>query len=265
LEKNFDTEGKAFAQTLEGYAKKLFSISNGQIFVTLPKEDFATVQPILKNFEMKFPAHVQGSAGITIPTLTLEQANEAVVIPSRVQYVVKSANFRDLGFEHTGQLLVLTTIVRTGYLWNNIRVQGGAYGGGFSADMNGVFSLWSFRDPHLRRTVDVYKGVADHLENLALSDDDLTKTLIATIGSLDKPLTPSDKGGRVVGMLLSGLTQADIQRERDEVLSTTVEDLRQFAPMFREGMNQNNICVFGNEAKLAEDKDLFKATIRPIE
>jgi Zn-dependent M16 (insulinase) family peptidase len=162
-------------------------------------------------------------------------------------------------------MLVLTNILRTGYLWNNIRVQGGAYGGGFSADMNGVFSLWSYRDPHLKRTVDIYEGVADYLEKLELSEEDLEKAKIATIGGLDKPLTPSDKGSRVLGMLLAGMTQEDIQRERDEVLSTKVEDLRKFAPMFREGMKQNNICVFGSEAKLTEDKDLFKTTIRPIE
>ena len=265
LEKNFDNEGEQFASTLAQFSRLLFSTANGQIFVTLPKEDFESVRPVLTNFESKFLERTRRS-GITItPPSRLERANEAVVIPSRVQYVVKSANFRDLGFEHTGQMLVLTNILRTGYLWNNIRVQGGAYGGGFSADMNGVFSLWSFRDPHLRRTVDVYSGVAEYLENLDLSEEDLTKALIATIGSLDRPMTPSEKGGRVIGMLLSGLTQEDIQRERDEVLSTTLTDLRGFARMFREGMEQNNICVFGNETKLTEESDLFKTTIRPIE
>jgi len=57
----------------------------------------------------------------------------------------------------------------------------------------------------------------------------------------------------------------DIQRERDEVLSTVLEDLRGFARMFREGMEQNNICVFGNETKLTEESDLFETVIRPIE
>ena len=267
LEKNFDTEANKFAETLAGYAGRLFRTNNGQIFVTLPKENFETVKPILNDFEAKFPTpRSSRPSGLTVQQpIMWGQLNEAVVIPSRVQYVVKSANFRDAGFEHTGNLLVLTNILRTGYLWNNIRVQGGAYGGGFSADMNGVFSLWSYRDPHLRRTVEVYHGVADHLENLELSEEDLTKAKIATIGGLDKPMTPSEKGGRVIGMLLSGLTQEDIQKERDEVLSTTVEDLRKFAPMFRKGMAQNNICVFGNETKLAEEKDLFKTTIRPIE
>ena len=80
-----------------------------------------------------------------------------------------------------------------------------------------------------------------------------------------KPTTPSEKGSIIAGRQLSGLTQEDIQRERDEVLSTTVDDLRKFAPMFREGMKQNNICVFGNEQKLDAEKELFKTTIRAIE
>jgi Zn-dependent M16 (insulinase) family peptidase len=64
---------------------------------------------------------------------------------------------------------------------------------------------------------------------------------------------------------LTGLTFADLQRERDEVLATTVEDLKKFAPMFREGMKQNNICVFGSEEKLKENATLFKTTVRAIE
>jgi len=264
LEKNFDTEGPKFAQTLKTYAETLFFEKNALTVVTLPKEDFESVKPLLIDFDTKFPGKIWSSGKILSPP-QMEQANEAVVIPSRVQYVVQSADFHRAGFKHNGRMLVLSNILRTGYLWNNVRVQGGAYGGGFTADQNGVFSLWSFRDPHLRRTVDVYQGIADYLENLELTDEELANAKIATIGSLDKPLTPSEKGGRVIGMLLSGLTQEDIQRERDEVLATTVEDLRKFAAMFRDGMEQNNICVFGNEAKLTEDGELFKTVIRPIE
>jgi Zn-dependent M16 (insulinase) family peptidase len=269
LEKKFDSQGADFAKTLEMYAKSNFANTNGQMFVTIQKDDFVTVKPVLEKFANQLQAQTESrtvsrTSGL-YPGYKPEQLNEAVVLPSRVQYVVKSADYRKDGFEYSGKMLVLTNVLRTGYLWNNVRVQGGAYGGGFAADRSGVFSLWSYRDPHLKRTVDLYEGIADYLEHLELSDEELTKALIATIGGLDKPLTPSEKGGRTAGMLLSGLTQEDVQRERDEVLSTTVEDLRKFAPMFRGGMKQNNICVFGSETKLAEDKNLFKTTIRPIE
>jgi Zn-dependent M16 (insulinase) family peptidase len=252
---------------LKNYAELFLRKENLDfVSVTIDKENFDTVSATIRN---KFQAGIVTKKSElrlgNADTVTYGQLNEAVVIPSRVQYVVKSADYHKAGFEYSGKMLVLTNILRTGYLWNNIRVQGGAYGGGFSVDRSGVFSLWSYRDPHLKRTVDIYEGVADYLEKLELSGEELTKAIIATIGGLDKPLTPSDKGSRVAAMQLSGLTQEDIQRERNEVLSTTVEDLRKFAPMFCEGMKQNNICVFGNEEKLNEDKNLFKNTIRPIE
>ncbi|MDR3233398.1 MAG: insulinase family protein [Planctomycetaceae bacterium] len=267
IEKNFDAKAEDLMKAFRQYTESIFSVSNAQMTVTLPKEEFVTVQPVLQKFEQKLGAAQDGRASSGARQIPPEpaQLNEAVVIPSRVQYVVKSADYRKAGFAYSGKMLVLTNILRTGYLWNNVRVQGGAYGGGFSADRSGVFSLWSYRDPHLKRTVDLYEGIADYLEKLELSDEELTKAVIATIGSLDKPLTPSEKGGRTAGMLFAGLTQDDIQRERDEVLATTVEDLRKFAVMFREGMKQNNICVFGNEEKLKEDSSLFKTTIRPIE
>ncbi|MDR2641395.1 MAG: insulinase family protein [Planctomycetaceae bacterium] len=262
LEKNFDKEGSNTASKLKAVADAVLHNSRGEINVTLSAKDFAASKNILDKFKSKL---ANRKSETQYPAFKESQLNEAVIIPSRVQYVVKAANYRKAGFEYSGKMKVLANILRTGYLWNNIRVQGGAYGGGVSFERTGVFSLWSYRDPHLRRTVDIYEGVADYLEKLELSDEDLTKAIIATIGGLDKPLTPSEKGKRVISMSLSGFTQADIQKERDEILSTTVNDLRKFAKMFREGMKQNNICVFGNEEKIKEDNSLFKNNIRPID
>ncbi|MDR0871198.1 MAG: insulinase family protein [Planctomycetaceae bacterium] len=265
LEKNWDNKKDEFAAALKKYAAELFTQKNGEIYITLPKDDFAKVKPVIEKFEAKFKQEPAMSTAGNGTSPALARLNEAVVIPSKVQYVVKAGDFRQAGFEYSGKMLVLTNILRTGYLWNNIRVQGGAYGGGVSMSRNGSFTLWSYRDPHLKRTVDLFDGVADYLENLQMSEDDLEKAVISTIGSLDKPQTPAGKGGQTAAMQMSGLTQEDIQRERNEVLSTTVEDLRKFAPLFREGLKQGNICVFGNEQKIEADKALFKTTIRPIE
>ncbi|MDR2169868.1 MAG: insulinase family protein [Planctomycetaceae bacterium] len=262
LEKNFDKEGKNVAKKLKEVADAILHNSKAEVYVTLSAKDFANSKNILDKFKAKLSDKKSVTQQIDFKE---NQRNEAVIIPSRVQYVVKTADYRKSGFVYSGKMMVLANILRTGYLWNNIRVQGGAYGGGVSFDRHGVFSLWSYRDPHLKRTVDIYEGVADYLENLELSEEELTKSIIATIGSLDKPLTPAEKGGRIIGMHLCGLTQEDLQKERDEVLSTTVEDLRNFAKMFRDGMKQNNICVFGNEEKLKEDNSLFKNHIRPID
>ncbi|MDR1924361.1 MAG: insulinase family protein [Planctomycetaceae bacterium] len=262
LERRFDKEGEKIAAKLDEISSIIMRKSRGNLYLTLSQKELDESKHVFEQFRKEFADKKTTTKPIQF---TEQQLNEAVIIPSQVQYVVKSADYAKTGFTYSGKMLVLANILRTGYLWNNVRVQGGAYGGGFAADRNNVFCLWSYRDPHLRRTIDVYDGVADYLENLELSEDDLTNAIIATIGSLDKPLTPAEKGGRVVAMKLSGLTHEDIQKERDEVLSTTVNDLREFAPMFKNGMKQNNICVFGNEQKLQEEISLFKNTLRPID
>jgi Zn-dependent M16 (insulinase) family peptidase len=261
LERNFDKNGKRIVQRLQEVADSILRNSRGNVFVTLSAKDFAESKHILDDF--------RGTLSDRQPVAQYapfqkNQLNEAVIIPSRVQYVAMAADYHEAGFKYSGKMKVLANLLRTGYIWNNIRVQGGAYGGGVLFERDGVFSLWSYRDPHLRRTVGVYEGIAEYLDGLKLSDNDLTKAIIATIGSLDKPLTPSEKANRVITMQLAGLTQNDMQKQREEILSTNIKELQNFAKMFREGIKQNNICVFGNEEKLEKNKNLFKNSIRPI-
>ncbi|MDR1052794.1 MAG: insulinase family protein [Planctomycetaceae bacterium] len=262
IEKNFDKNGAATAEKLREVADMILNRSRGKIFVTLSEKDFDESKNILDKFREKLSDNENISYYAPFKE---NQLNEAVIIPSRVQYVAMTGDYHKLGFEYSGKMKVLENILRTGFLWNNIRVQGGAYGGGVSFDRNGVFSLWSYRDPHLRRTIEVYESIAGYLENLKISQSELTKAIIATIGSLDKPMTPAEKGGRVISMHFSRLDQNDIQRKRNEVLSTTTKDLQNYSKLFREGIKQNNLCVFGNEEKLKEENNLFKNSIRPID
>ena len=259
LEKNFDSKSDEISANLEKTAKLLFNRNVLLVSITVPEAEFMALQNDLAEFAKAIPAF----AFVRQPfPFTPNQANEAVIIPSQVQYVSKAANCKLAGGEYSGKLNVLTNIMRTGYLWNNIRVQGGAYGSGISVDRSGVLTFMSYRDPNLKRTVNTFDGTGDYLENLEMSDLDLTKAIIATSGSMDRPTTPSEKGARATAMYIVGLTHAEVQKDRDDVLATTVDDLRGFAKMLREAMEQNNICVFGNEAKINEDKSLFKAIIR---
>ncbi|MDR1957738.1 MAG: insulinase family protein [Planctomycetaceae bacterium] len=265
LEKRLETEGEAVAKELQAIAETLFSHGgNGVTVVTLPKEDFEKTKPVFAKFDSEIrPATVQSFPVQSFPVSGI--LNEGVIIPSRVQYVVKAADYQKSGFRYSGKMLVLAGFLRTSYLWDNIRVLGGAYGGGITITRSGSVALWSYRDPHLQRTVDVFDGAAEYLEKLELSDEELTKAVIATIGGLDKPLTPAMKGGRVAAMYFSGLTQDDYQREWEEVLDTRVGNLREYAKMLRDAMKQNIICVFGNSGKIEEDKTLFQNTLRILE
>jgi len=153
---------------------------------------------------------------------------------------------------------VLSQLLSTVYLQNTIRVQGGAYGGFAIMDDTGLLAFASYRDPNLKKTVENYLGASRFLAELTLEERDLRRLIIGTISDWDRPLNPSQKGYVAVRRHLTGDTTVMLQKERDEILSTTLEDLKGFAPLVEKVMAQECLCVVGNEKKIADEKELFK-------
>ena len=193
----------------------------------------------------------------------LTKKNEGFLTSSQVQYVAAAGNFKKAGLDYTGALRVLKVILSYDYLWLQVRVKGGAYGcmSGFTRNGNGY--LASYRDPNLRATFDVYRGTVEYLENFSASDRDMLKYIIGTISDMDIPLTPSMEGQRSLTAYFTGLTEKRILKEREEVLSCTVEDIRKLSDYIRAILDEKAICVLGNEALLKKEEDLFE-TLEPL-
>lgn len=185
--------------------------------------------------------------------------NEGFKAAMQVQYVARAGNFMKAGFDYTGALRVLKTILSYDYLWNNVRVKGGAYGCmcGFSG-VDGDAYFTSYRDPNLAETNQVYEKVVDYIKNFTADEREMTKYIIGTFSSLDTPLTPQSKGSRSLSMYLADITEAELQKERDEILKVTQEDIRSLHRLVKSVLDAGNICVIGNESKVEENKELFK-------
>ena len=162
-----------------------------------------------------------------------------------------------MGFAYTGALRILKVILNYDYLWLNIRVKGGAYGcmSGFARNGDTYFS--TYRDPNLRKSNEVFKGIPEYLRNFDADDRDMTKYIIGTISGMDTPLNPLAKGARSMMAYLTHMTEADFQKERDEVLTAAQEDIRALAPLIASVLAEENICVIGNETMLQKEADLF--------
>ena len=89
----------------------------------------------------------------------------------------------------------------------------------------------------------------------------MTKYIIGTISNLDMPLTPASNGEKALGMYMRGITKEDRQRERDEVLATNVETIKEYNKLIEDIMKKDFICVVGDEKKIKADKDVFKNLI----
>lgn len=196
-------------------------------------------------------------------TLHVERKNEGLKTSSQIQYVARAGSFGGAGLPYTGALSVLRTIMSYDYLWNNVRVKGGAYGCMNNYTRNGAAYMMSYRDPNLEKTNQIFEESVDYTENFEVSERDMTKYIIGTVSNLDTPLNPNAKGARSMGAWLMGLDYETVQKERDQVLSCECGDIRALAPYLKAMLSQNNLCVIGNENRLEEQKELFE-TVRNL-
>jgi hypothetical protein len=174
-----------------------------------------------------------------------------------VQYVARTGNFVKGGYTYTGVLRIMKVMMSYDYLWVNIRVKGGAYGCMSSFGRTGDSYFVSYRDPNLRATNEVYEQVPQYLESFDADEREMTKYIIGTISEMDTPLTPSAKGRRSLNAYFSKISFEEMQKERDEVLDATPEQIRALAPLVRCVLEDQAICVIGNEEKIQKDRDLF--------
>lgn len=227
IEKDWD----AVLDKLQTVQRLLINQSTMIANVTLDAAAYRTFAPQLGAFIESLPARrLSGDSIQRLPWQTGKQANEGLTIPAQVNYVGKGGNLYQLGYKPHGSLNVINNYLGTTWLWDKIRVQGGAYGGFSTFDLHsGVFTFLSYRDPNLLATLENYDKTADFLRSLNLSGGELTKSIIGTIGDMDAYLLPDAKGWTSLSRYLIGYTDAMRQQVRDEVLGTTPQHFKDFA------------------------------------
>lgn len=175
----------------------------------------------------------------------------------QVQYVCRAGNFIDKGLPYTGALKVLKVMMGYDYLWSQVRVKGGAYGCMCSFYKNGDAYFVSYRDPNLKKTINVYEQAAEYIKNAKLDERTVTQFIIGAISELDTPMTPATKGLYSLGGYLTGLSMERVQKEREELLLVTEEKLRDLYKYVQAFMEDECVCVVGNGEKIKENKELF--------
>jgi presequence protease len=170
-----------------------------------------------------------------------------LTIPAQVNYVGKGANLYKLGYEPDGSVNVINNYLGTTWLWEKVRVQGGAYGGFSQFDpTSGTFTFLSYRDPNILPTLENYDNTVKFLRDLDLSAAELTKSIIGTIGDLDAYLLPDAKGWTSMVRHLTNYTDDKRQQIRDEVLGTTIIDFKQFANILERLNASGEVVVLGS-------------------
>jgi len=187
---------------------------------------------------------------------------ECLCIPAQVNYVGLGLGLHDAGYRYHGSLAVIMRHLRMGYLWDRVRVLGGAYGC-FAryGRSTGAFTFASYRDPNVANTLAVYRATAEYLGNLSLSDADVTRAIVGAVGDMDSYMLPGAKGAAAFSRWLAGETEEERQRIREELLSTRLADFHDFAPYLSAALEKAVPCVLGGrDAEAVADAEGWTKT-----
>lgn len=255
---------KKWPQVLKGLEDMREALINAKTLlcnVTLDSANWKTVRPHLENFIFALP--VKDTVLKDFET-EIKIKREGLAIPAQVNYVGKGANLYEHGYEFDGSAEVVIGYLRMAYLWEKVRVLGGAYGASAQFDDGtGVFSFLSYRDPNIAATIENYDKAAAFLKGLAalrLSDHELKKAIIAAIGDLDAYQLPDAKGYTSMMRYITRRTDEMRQKMRDEVLSTNGEDFIALGDVLEKVAQSNAVVVVGSQSALEGAEAGLKVT-----
>lgn len=256
IEEHFEEEKEKLSEKLIDLSKKLFCGDNMMLSYTAAREGLEGLEKMVE--KLKNSLHTRTAEEDKRCVIHCEKKNEGFKTASKVQYVAKAGNFIDLGVAYTGALQILKVIMSYDYLWQNIRVKGGAYGCMSNFNRIGEGYFVSYRDPNLKRTLDVYDGVVDYLKNFTVSERDMTKYIIGTMSGIDQPMTPASKGERSMNLYMNKVSAEMIREERNQILDAEQDDIRALYKVAEAVLQADQMCVIGGEDKIEEEKELFK-------
>ncbi len=244
LAQQIESDWPAVLARLERLRKALINRRAMLCNVTLDAANWAAVEPRVRALMRSLPGRAAARNEWPIASLP---AHEGLTIPAQVNYVGKAANLFDLGYTLHGSAMVVNKYLGTTWLWERVRVQGGAYGGFATFDQrSGVFAYLSYRDPNLTKTLANYDGTPEFLRTHPISESEVTKCIIGVVGDLDSHELPDAKGYSSMTRHLLGTTEAFRQKLRDEVLSTTPAHFAQFADVLDQVRQHGQVVVIGS-------------------
>jgi len=239
-----DQNWEKVLQALEGIRNTLVRQPAMLCNVTVDAASWNVVRGQVTEFLASFP--VEPAAPTAWQPADLPEM-EGLTLPSQVNFVGKGTNLYRSGYRLHGSVFVINPYLRGTYIWDKIRVLGGAYGGFSIFDQqSGAFNFVSYRDPNLDQSLEAFDQAAGYLRTLDLSDAELTKALIGAIGEVDGYQLPDAKGFTSMVRHLLGIKDEERQRLRDEMLATSPADFHAFADALDAARPESAVVVLGS-------------------
>ena len=179
---------------------------------------------------------------------------QGIIIPSGVSYSAMA--FPDNSAD-TAVRKVLFRALSLEYLWNEVRIKGGAYGTGAVITASEEQAFFSYRDPSPAASIETYRKSADFIADYCGGAPDITQYIISTIAKEEPLMSDGNRSAKADGLWFRGITDEERGAEKKRMLAVTAEQLREAAETLR---SFGNVCVMGTEAAM-EGLDLTLDTL----
>lgn len=237
---------KDFIAKLKNTLSRVFNKNNMIVSVSGSKKTIELLKKEVSQFTLDTKANPQ-----ILDVSLSSKAPKALVIPSEVSYNAKTMNLALTDFEYDGALQVLSHIVRYDYLWNKVRVLGGAYG--CTMQVSGVtkeITFGSFRDPNCKNTYSAYDELSKYLNEFNPSTSEFNSYLIGAIGAFDQPASNSVLINNADTNYLCGISDDDRIKVKKEMIETTASKIKSYAKLFDEFASNGTCYTIGNQNKI---------------
>ncbi len=248
----FTKNPEPYLADLSAVAKKLVSttLCRARAVFSTTADDPVSWDPVLESLPLGLPVSPFVSYRVDTPL------RKGYRIPAQVGFAVRGYHLACMGKAFEGSMWLTANILSLSYLWNVVRVQGGAYGAGFHMDRSGSMYSYSYRDPTPEKTLKASEGMSAFLKEFTRGHETLDKYIISALNDLNPLLSPREKGALADSRYLNGHTRQDVERIRRQILDATMEDLLKCAEILDEFAEKGAVCVVAPETSLEKVDDL---------
>lgn len=254
INKNYDNNSQNIIKTLQGVSKKIFNKDNLTVSLTTDAEGYEIFKKSVDSLIKNMPTDKES---VAIWSFKPSKKVEGIGCASKVLYNTQGFNYKSLAYKYNGNMKVLKNILELDYLWNKIRVNGGAYGANIIMNAKGVMAISSYRDPNLTKTLEAYNGIPRYLSELKLTNKELDSYKISALAEYCNSKSLDEKIAYADSMYFSNTKRSDIEKELWEIKMTTIKSIKSYEAMFREGLDSNFITVVGNTKEITKNKSRF--------
>lgn len=257
ISKDVEDNFSSFKEKLEDLYKEIFS-KNLLINITGSNEDYKILKTYIKKEFSDLDKIEKDKAKIEF---NKSYYKEGILSDANVNYVSMGADLKEFSDKKLNLLALSSSIISNPYLHDLIRAKGGAYGAGLMVDKYGNVGTYSYRDPHIEKTVENYKKIPEILENLRLDQNDLKNQKISKMGSYLKPQSLQAKTSLDFLRYMQGFSYKELHDKLFDIKNASLDDIINLKDAYKNILDKNNLTVFGNREKIRENKNYFDKII----